>query len=124
MSEHVISVKDGRAVFFCPGCKDTHGVWLPGSHARNPWTWNGSLDKPTFTPSVLTTSGHFLEGHTGSCWCTWNKEHAEPAPFTCRRCHSFVTDGQIQFLGDCSHDLANQTVPLPQPEEVKKFREG
>ncbi len=27
-------------------------------------------------------------------------------------CHSFVTDGQIQFLGDCTHKLAGQTVPL------------
>jgi hypothetical protein len=28
-------------------------------------------------------------------------------------CHSFVTDGRIQFLGDCTHALANQTVELP-----------
>lgn len=28
-------------------------------------------------------------------------------------CHSFVTEGRIQFLGDCTHALANQTVDLP-----------
>jgi len=28
-------------------------------------------------------------------------------------CHSFVTDGRIQFLGDCTHTLAGQTVDLP-----------
>lgn len=28
-------------------------------------------------------------------------------------CHSFITDGQIQFLNDCTHPLAGQTVPLP-----------
>ena len=28
-------------------------------------------------------------------------------------CHSFVTDGRIQFLGDCTHDLAGHTVELP-----------
>ena len=28
-------------------------------------------------------------------------------------CHSFVTDGLIQFLGDCTHALAGQTVDMP-----------
>ena len=28
-------------------------------------------------------------------------------------CHTFVTDGRIQFLGDCTHALAGQTVDLP-----------
>lgn len=28
-------------------------------------------------------------------------------------CHSFVTDGFIQFLADCKHAMAGQTVPLP-----------
>jgi hypothetical protein len=28
-------------------------------------------------------------------------------------CHSFVTDGKIQFLSDCTHALAGQTVALP-----------
>jgi hypothetical protein len=29
------------------------------------------------------------------------------------RCHSFVKDGQIQFLGDCFHTLKGKTVDLP-----------
>ncbi|MCZ4340562.1 hypothetical protein O4H52_03015 [Sphingomonadaceae bacterium G21617-S1] len=28
-------------------------------------------------------------------------------------CHSFVRNGQIEFLSDCTHALAGQTVPLP-----------
>ena len=28
-------------------------------------------------------------------------------------CHSFITDGRIQFLNDCTHALAGHTVPLP-----------
>ena len=32
---------------------------------------------------------------------------------TTKRCHSFIKDGQIQFLGDCTHSLAGQTVALP-----------
>jgi hypothetical protein len=34
-----------------------------------------------------------------------------------RVCHSFVTDGKIQFLGDCTHALAGQTVELPEQED-------
>jgi hypothetical protein len=30
-----------------------------------------------------------------------------------RVCHSFVTDGKIQFLSDCTHSLANTTVEIP-----------
>lgn len=29
-------------------------------------------------------------------------------------CHSFVTDGQIHFIGDCSHSLKGKTVELPE----------
>jgi hypothetical protein len=28
------------------------------------------------------------------------------------RCHSFITDGKIEFLSDCTHSLAGQTVEL------------
>ncbi len=28
-------------------------------------------------------------------------------------CHSFLTDGRIQFLDDCTHAMAGQTVDLP-----------
>ena len=27
-------------------------------------------------------------------------------------CHSFITDGSIEFLPDCTHELAGKTVPL------------
>ncbi|MGC4033677.1 MAG: hypothetical protein QM754_18485 [Tepidisphaeraceae bacterium] len=40
------------------------------------------------------------------------KEPDTKWPFTCYRCHSFVRDGQIEFLGDCTHELAGKTVPL------------
>ncbi len=31
-------------------------------------------------------------------------------------CHSFVRDGRIEFLGDCTHKLAGQTIELPEVE--------
>ena len=41
--------------------------------------------------------------------------HAVDPPFG--NCHSFLKDGQWQFLGDCAHGLAGQTVPMvPLPD--------
>lgn len=98
--------------FWCPGCDGVHGI----NKGPGGWTWNGDVNKPTFTPSVLVRSGCHVPGHKAgdSCWCTYNAERPdEPAPFKCYVCHSFVTDGRIQFLGDCTHALAGQTVDLP-----------
>lgn len=80
--------------FFCPGCNSVHGV------VTNPrrWTWNGDLVRLTFSPSILVT----YDGRDAG---------EDDAPPT--RCHSFVTDGRIQFLSDCTHVLAGQTVDLP-----------
>lgn len=81
--------------FWCPGCDEAHAVSVGGSEEGPKWTWNGSVDRPTFQPSLLT----------------WKGDDARPR----KRCHSFITDGRIQFLSDCSHPLANQTVDIPAP---------
>lgn len=102
--------------FRCPGCNERHSVRTSGEGDN--WSWNGSEELPTFSPSVLMRSGHFIPGHVkdgDGCWCRYNREHPDkPAPFECCVCHSFVTDGRIQFLGDCTHALAGQTVDLPE----------
>jgi hypothetical protein len=99
---------DGQTLFWCPGCKEPHGV-------NSRWTFNGDSNAPTFSPSVLVRSGHYApSASSADCWCTYNAARpGEPADFECRVCHSFVTDGRIQFLSDCTHDLAGQTVGLP-----------
>lgn len=74
--------------FHCPGCGFGHSF-------DSRWTFNGDTVKPTFTPSLLVRTER-LEG-----------EKRVPV-----LCHSFVTDGQIRFLNDCTHDLAGKTVPL------------
>jgi hypothetical protein len=63
------------------------------------WGWNGSLDKPTFTPSILVKANYTSPNRLDDI------------------CHSFVTDGKIHFLGDCTHQLAGQTVDLPDLED-------
>jgi uncharacterized membrane protein len=77
--------------FYCPGCKREHAftVVVPKTVKFVPWTWNNDIDKPTFRPSLLC-----------------NKNDIK------RRCHSYVTAGQITFLADSFHELKNQTVEL------------
>lgn len=102
--------------FWCPGCKEVHAVNV----GPNGWSFNGDLDKPTFGPSVLVRSGHHMPGHSGDCWCTFKQRTGRESSFKCGVCHSFVRDGQIQFLRDCTHALAGQTVPLPElPPELR-----
>lgn len=110
------SIHEGSLValqFRCPGCNDWHSVYQDNGQRKGPlWKWNGSLEKPTFTPSLLVRSGHYVDGKH-PCWCDYRKEHPEKDAPTCYICHSFITDGRIQFLSDCTHPLAGQTVELP-----------
>jgi hypothetical protein len=80
-------------IFECPGCKFLHGPAVKGM-TRPIWDWNGSFERPTFTPSIVVT----WDDTTG-------KTHV---------CHSFVKDGTIQFLDDCTHELRGKTVALPE----------
>jgi hypothetical protein len=113
-------VKKGNADYYCfrcPGCGDIHSIPVHGE--KNAWGFNDNVDKPTFTPSLLVRCGHYCSGQEGKeCWCTYRKEHPENknAP-KCSLCHSFITDGKIQFLGDCTHDLKGQTIELPELDE-------
>lgn len=109
---------DGYA-YWCQGCEGMHVVRTDGAGA---WGFDGNLEHPTFTPSVLITSGHYAPGWKGpSCWCTYNAERPDrPAPFKCERCHTFITAGEVLFLHDCTHALAGQTLPLPDlPDELR-----
>lgn len=73
--------------FWCPGCDHAHSVRT----GPNGWDWNGDVHKPTFTPSIKVT---------------WPSRKGE------RCCHSFVADGVIDFLGDCTHALRGKH-PIP-----------
>lgn len=111
----------GKLGFWCPGCKEMHVVSPPVGNRG--WTFDGNHDHPTFSPSILVTNGcktpQFKQGD--SCWCTFNAEAIaageEPSPFQCERCHSFVRAGKIEFLSDCTHALAGQTIQLEVPPE-------
>ncbi|TXH54540.1 MAG: ammonia monooxygenase [Desulfurellales bacterium] len=92
--------------WWCPGCEEHHGVPVQGPKA---WGFNGNPDRPTLTPSVLVTGMRSITGEEHKRIMAG--EEIEPTPM---RCHCFIRDGMIEFLGDCSHKLAGQTVPLPE----------
>lgn len=81
-------------LFECEGCGCSHGVPIVGPKK---WEWNGSLERPTLSPSVSIT---------------W--EGGEPKRKLV--CHFNVTDGQIVFHGDTTHALRGTTRPLPEVE--------
>jgi hypothetical protein len=109
--------RDNEVAFDCPGCGEIHVLPVgPAADGRQrpTWSFNGDVVRPTFTPSVLATNGHYMLGHAGpECWCMFEQRTGRVSPFKCGVCHSFVTDGRIQFLDDCTHPLAGQTVDLP-----------
>lgn len=96
------TVEGGKLLFWCPGCECAHGVNV-GEGPGPRWGFNGDHDQPTFTPSVLVSYNGSDAGVGGS----------PPAV-----CHSFVRGGHIQFLGDCTHALAGQTVALQPFDEA------
>lgn len=110
LSSILRSVEGGKVAFWCPGCNEAHAIGV-GTGDGPRWGYNGNPDAPTFTPSVLVRGfqkGRDEHGKWNGEWVRGPDGKALPGV-----CHSFVTDGKIQFLGDCTHALANQTVPLP-----------
>lgn len=95
----------GRKVhFWCPGCDQAHGVVV---EAPNGWGFNGDLERPTFTPSVLVGGVQWDPSYS------FHSPNHDVPPGERKVCHSFVNDGRIQFLTDSTHHLAGQTVDLP-----------
>ena len=98
------TITNGRWYIWCPGCyevtkaryPDEPRFWMNGAlhcFSEKVHQFNGNREAPTLSPSLLV---HWKDGETGKPYC----------------CHSYVRDGKIQFLGDCTHPLANQTVDL------------
>lgn len=53
------SGKPGRLMFICPcGCGITAGITVKPV-APQGWDWNGDMDKPTTSPSILINQGHW-----------------------------------------------------------------
>lgn len=89
MGDKIHNYGSGDWGFHCPGCGYGHSFRVTGDESRPQWSWNGSLESPTFVPSLLV----------------WKDEPNA-------RCHLIVTDGVIHFQSDCHHSLAGQSVAM------------
>lgn len=95
-------------ILWCPGCEDVHRIHT----GADGWTWDGNETAPTITPSILVQGAqwpHDTPFHRPA--------HPGVQPGGTTRCHSFVRAGRWEFLSDCTHPLAGQTVPVvPLPD--------
>lgn len=82
--------------FMCPACGERHAFWERNNDGTPGWSWNRDFNKPTVHPSVKVTTEF-------------------PDRTDC--CHSFITNGRIQYLEDCTHAMAGKTVDLPELED-------
>lgn len=94
--------------FKCPGCKMDHTLptqETASDMATARWHFNGDYERPTFSPSINAHGAlNFDEPDERKDWM--------PDAI----CHSFVTDGHIRFLDDCTHSLRGHTVEIPDIE--------
>lgn len=75
--------------FDCPGCGFPHRVPVGGSG----WTWNGDVERPTLSPSVMNSR-------------EYGPERVKQV------CHFFLRDGRIEYCADSTHELAGKTVAM------------
>jgi Family of unknown function (DUF6527) len=87
---------EGYYYFECPGCKCEHYI-NTNPNIGAVWTFDGNFEAPTVSPSLLVTI-----------------PRRKGAPLVC---HSFIRNGKIEFLSDCTHELAGQTVDMIDIEE-------
>lgn len=88
-------------LFYCPGCECLHAARIRTGGEHPSWEWNGSLEAPTLSPSLLNRTGEAVDP-------TYVREEGDPPAI----CHIFVVNGTIQFLDDFTHALAGQTVAM------------
>jgi hypothetical protein len=90
---------------WCQGCKEGHVY--PTARVNGPnWSFNGNVQSPSFTPSMLI---YIPAGNYGED----NKFVPQRT-----RCHYYLTDGRLAFCTDSPHEFSGQTVPLePIPED-------
>lgn len=78
---------------WCPACFDMHP--LPNS-----WEFDENLESPTFKPSFKHRFGKKMS----------------------KVCHYILTDGILNFCKDCTHELAGQSVRLPElPDQIPGY---
>lgn len=99
--EYVEGNPDGvdQYQFYCPGCECHHSFWHKNIKDKVQWSWNKSFVKPTVTPSIKTQFYSYK----------FEKDMI---------CHFYIKNGKIQYLNDCTHELAGETIKMVPIKEI------
>ena len=77
-----------------PGCQEHHGIWLDQPNTvGSQWTWNNSVESPTFSPSFVNKT-HDQDGIVKSV------------------CHMYVRDGNLVYLDDSTHSMRSKCISM------------
>jgi hypothetical protein len=79
-----------KYAFWCPACKCAHFFQTTG---YPDWKLTGSMLNPTITPSIR------VQGYSE----VLQKNYV---------CHSVITGGIIEYMGDCTHELAGKEIQM------------
>lgn len=76
-------------------------------HELKGWQFNGDLESPTFSPSLLVTGKKMpTQDEADRIMADEKIELSDMV------CHSFIRNGNIEYLSDCTHEYAGKTVKL------------
>lgn len=94
-----------RVHFWCPGCDQLHAIEI--EVAAKKWDFSVDTDnRVTVSPSILVSGTQWPEG------AHFHKGSHRVAAGDKTTCHSFIRGGKWEFLSDCTHALAGQTVEM------------
>src|SRR5690242_17057891 len=94
--------------YWCPACRCAHTI-------DSRWTIEGTPERPTLKGSVLTehfrmpepdpATGDYAKGPDGKYLVGADGKLLGGKRIVC---HSLVVDGMIQYLADCTHEMAGR----------------
>lgn len=105
-NKKIIRKSGDHFAFYCKGCDEAHSF-------NSQWQFNNDFDCPTVSPSILVQyvkvphpipldeNGKYKIGSDGRIEGCIDMV-----------CHSFIKDGMIQYLNDCTHEFKGQTIAL------------
>lgn len=99
------TINDALLVIACPACDgQLHGMRiLPPFEPNRQWVFDGNFEKPTLTPSVNIRTGKYVD-----------PKFEDSGGVESKICHFFITNGQISYCSDSTHDKAGMTLDLPE----------
>lgn len=109
MMQVVIETRDGWMIrCHSPKCQ-WHEFPKRATHSGQSWSFNGDMQRPTFSPSMNESRNPAGPHHNPDV--------------ESGRCHFIVTDGVINYCGDCTHELRGPHPMLPfDAEKVEYYR--